>query len=717
MKRIKNKICKMVSMRSAIFLVLFPCAILLAGNVSAQDRKELNTSNMSRAIEAYSNGDAAEMRKFLDAEIKSNPKNGYAYSWLALVCCYYDEYGYAVSASDKALQFIPKRDKEYVVFAYTTRARAYVSLGENGKALSDFNAAIKTDPSIASLYQNRGDFYYETGEYDLADRDYRKYISLEPSDPLGYMGLGRNEKQRGNFGEAVKWFDKALQLRGSDYSKGYSFRAECYIRIGRFDEAAADIVTALSIDQDDKAYYHMQELADSSYRTIVGSLKVQAENEPNNSSWYYYLGVVSEHVKKYAKAIEYYTSGVKIDGNDAFYGRMAACYSEMGMYDKALQCINVAIEKDSDYLDYRTTRFLINYELDNIPDVISDLDYCISKSSRDRYWYYYRRGWYKELSGDTEGAMEDYTSGITLNPNYAYTYMMRGQLLLTEGDTMAARKDFRKCISIDTADMASMECAFYAYHFLGDNVSAKRLMDISLAHGGSLYDAACLYARMGEKKKAIDYLEQAFENGFRRFNHLNRDDDMDGIRNETEYKKLVAKYKAVWMNEMESNEAMPVDMVERTFEIPFFRKSGVAEVKCTVNGLPLSFVFDTGAGDVTISSVEAAFMFKNGYLSDRDVIGRSSYRTASGDIIEGTVINLEKIEFGEMTLKNVRASVVRGQSAPLLLGQSALNRLGKIEIDNENYKLKVTYMGLDNPKNKRSWELMEKSTESSIRRR
>jgi predicted aspartyl protease len=48
------------------------------------------------------------------------------------------------------------------------------------------------------------------------------------------------------------------------------------------------------------------------------------------------------------------------------------------------------------------------------------------------------------------------------------------------------------------------------------------------------------------------------------------------------------------------------------------------------------------------------------------------------------------VGFAGMSLTNVRASVVRNQVAPLLLGQSVLARLGKIEIDNDSQKLKVT---------------------------
>jgi len=55
------------------------------------------------------------------------------------------------------------------------------------------------------------------------------------------------------------------------------------------------------------------------------------------------------------------------------------------------------------------------------------------------------------------------------------------------------------------------------------------------------------------------------------------------------------------------------------------------------------------------------------------------------------VINLGQVKFGNLSLDNIKASVVKNQSAPLLLGQSVLNRLGKIEIDNANRLIKVTY--------------------------
>lgn len=112
-------------------------------------------------------------------------------------------------------------------------------------------------------------------------------------------------------------------------------------------------------------------------------------------------------------------------------------------------------------------------------------------------------------------------------------------------------------------------------------------------------------------------------------------------------------------------------------------------VSCKVNGLPLDFIFDTGASSVTLSRKQAQFMLRNGYLSKNDIIGASSYQTASGDISTGMVIRLKKIEISGLVLTNVEAAIINSDSAPLLLGQSALSKLGKIQIDYRNSTLTI----------------------------
>lgn len=89
-------------------------------------------------------------------------------------------------------------------------------------------------------------------------------------------------------------------------------------------------------------------------------------------------------------------------------------------------------------------------------------------------------------------------------------------------------------------------------------------------------------------------------------------------------------------------------------------------------------------------------MIKNNYINEKDILGKQHYLTADGSVIEGTVINIKVIDLGGVKLNNIKASVVKNQKAPLLLGQSVFNKLGKFEIDNEKMKIKITYNVMQN---------------------
>ncbi|MBS1750424.1 MAG: tetratricopeptide repeat protein [Bacteroidetes bacterium] len=118
-------------------------------------------------------------------------------------------------------------------------------------------------------------------------------------------------------------------------------------------------------------------------------------------------------------------------------------------------------------------------------------------------------------------------------------------------------------------------------------------------------------------------------------------------------------------------------------------EGGVSIIPCKVNGLNLNFIFDTGASEVSISLTEATFMLKNGYLDTSDIIGTSKYLDANGDISEGVVINLKEIEIAGLKLSNVRATIIKNIKAPLLLGQSAISKLGNIQIDLKSNTLTI----------------------------
>lgn len=108
---------------------------------------------------------------------------------------------------------------------------------------------------------------------------------------------------------------------------------------------------------------------------------------------------------------------------------------------------------------------------------------------------------------------------------------------------------------------------------------------------------------------------------------------------------------------------------------------GVYKIPCLVNGVKMKLVFDTGASSVCLSETMAYYMYENDYLNDDDILESGTSIVADGREVSNTIINLKEIEIAGLKLTNIKASVIEGQNAPLLLGQSVIQQLGAITID------------------------------------
>lgn len=104
-------------------------------------------------------------------------------------------------------------------------------------------------------------------------------------------------------------------------------------------------------------------------------------------------------------------------------------------------------------------------------------------------------------------------------------------------------------------------------------------------------------------------------------------------------------------------------------------------VSCSVNGARMKMIFDTGASAVSLSESMASYLYDNDYITKDDIIGKTKVSTASGQIVDAVRVNLKDIEIQGIHLKNVEATVTSGQDVPLLLGQSAIQQLGKVTLD------------------------------------
>lgn len=110
-------------------------------------------------------------------------------------------------------------------------------------------------------------------------------------------------------------------------------------------------------------------------------------------------------------------------------------------------------------------------------------------------------------------------------------------------------------------------------------------------------------------------------------------------------------------------------------------ENGTYKIPIEINGSNMNFIFDTGASVISMSATEAMFLYKQGTLKEEDFVGNVNFQDATGAISEGTIIKLKTVKIGNKVLKDIKASIVHNNEAPLLFGQSALAKFGKVSID------------------------------------
>lgn len=674
-------------MRQIKTLVLILISIFLSvNNTQAKDKRE--SYNFTRALEEAQKGNKQGAMEYFNKEVSENPKNGYAFMAIAAFHMENSEYGDARTAVESALKYLPKKDKNSLSQVYLIRSGLLTIECDTIAAYSDMATAIRLNPLNEEAYEKRGQLYYEQGKYDEGDSDYKKILQLNPGGVIGRMGLGRNAYARKDYDTAIEQYNRIIAIN-PDYSSGYSFRAETLLAKGEYLKAIDDICKALEIDSDGKAHYLLFKFPANQLTLVVTKLKGLSAKHPLTGEYEYYTAQIYTDKRMYTESNNALEKAFGIDARGFLLEMIADNYSEIGDYTNAILYINRAIQMNPEDDNLIGKRADILGESGDIDGAIVQWGEYINKNP-DFAGGYYRRGFFEDNSDRTEDALKDYDMAIMLMPEYAYAYLGKGDMLEKLGRHDEAQIAYQKVVDMDTVPN-NESCAMYALLALGRNDDAIAFMDKVIANDsinpGNYYDAACFYSRIGDYEKSLYNLRKSFEKGFRRFHHVIIDDDLEALRQTEGFVKLIDEFQMkAYVQESQLPDA-DTETVTETTEIPFTPDGGCASVKCSINDLPLSFIFDTGASIVSLSQLEANFMLKNGYLSSKDIVGSGRFTDANGDVSEGTVINLREVDFGGLKLKNVRASVVCNQKAPLLLGQSVLGRLGKIEIDNHNKKL------------------------------
>lgn len=190
------------------------------------------------------------------------------------------------------------------------------------------------------------------------------------------------------------------------------------------------------------------------------------------------------------------------------------------------------------------------------------------------YQYVYQGVDFRRKNQDKE-AMEAFEMALQLDPTLPEAYLQRGTLLLKQEKFAAARKDFETVIELKHDPLDGEFVTSLAIARIGDGMLDEGLKYLEenrakqLEGGGRdpqkktaknlfLYNSACAYSRATEqvdrnkelpdretlrekyRKQAIDDLTESVKQGFDDFKWMEKDPDFKILREDSEFKKILA---------------------------------------------------------------------------------------------------------------------------------------------------------------------------------
>jgi adenylate cyclase len=155
----------------------------------------------------------------------------------------------------------------------------------------------------------------------------------------------------------------------------------------------------------------------------------------------------------------------------------------------------------------------------------------------DLAWFYYLAHRYNEATAQIRSTLE-------LNPNSAFAHNVAGWCLTAQGNTADARAEFQKAATLDDLSWYRASVG-YTSAVLGDRAQAgqilRQLQDLSRQRYVSPSNVATVYLGLGEKEKAFDWLDKAFEDRDPVLWWIKSDQLYNSVRDEPRFQALMQR--------------------------------------------------------------------------------------------------------------------------------------------------------------------------------
>jgi tetratricopeptide (TPR) repeat protein len=154
-------------------------------------------------------------------------------------------------------------------------------------------------------------------------------------------------------------------------------------------------------------------------------------------------------------------------------------------------------------------------------------------------------GWINYLARNSQAAAEEARQTLKLDPNFFPAHRYLALAHQQQGKHDEAIAGFRRAVSLSRGSTLLRAELGHAYAVAGKRREAQLMLDelrqLAVERRVSPYHLALIYAGLGEKDRAIELLDQAFDERAERLVWLRADPRFDKLRSDARFNDLLQR--------------------------------------------------------------------------------------------------------------------------------------------------------------------------------
>ena len=286
--------------------------------------------------------------------------------------------------------------------------------GKYQLAIESYMRAIAENPLIAGAHYNIGRSYQQLRQPKLALEYYSKAIERNPRNADAFYNRGAMAYKSGRLSEAVSDLSASIDLRR--LPDVYFVRALAYSKTGKYRKALSDLTNAIMLDgRFDDAYFNR--------------------------------GLIRHRLGYFGSAAEDFSAAIRIRPKTIRYFSRGQSRAKAGATKAALADFRHTLKLDPRFARAHNECGNVFYKLNKFRQAIDEYTSAIAISPKHQY-HFNRAMAYVGL-GDSEAAIADLTSAVSIFPRFAKGYALRGKLYKEIGKHTLALADAEKAGRLD----------------------------------------------------------------------------------------------------------------------------------------------------------------------------------------------------------------------------------------------------------------------------